>query len=203
MNQDLTFLTDGGDAVRALVTELPPCAKHILDWFHVTMRLTVLGQFAKGLAHHADAMAAAITERLEGIKWRLWHGDGREARQRIEDLADDLRDLTVPYDGLKKFTRLTTEFATYIANNLDSIPNYGERWRYGERISTAFAESTVNVVIDKRMSKRQPMQWTKQGAHRLLQIRTRTLDGTLRPTFEGWFPGLAANDDARGDQAAT
>lgn len=92
-------------------------------------------------------------------------------------------------------------FATYIANNLDSIPNYGERWRYGEHISTAFVESTVNVVIDKRMSKRQQMQWTKQGAHRLLQIRTRTLDGTLRPTFEGWFPGLAANDDARGDQA--
>lgn len=25
---------------------------------------------------------------------------------------------------------------------------------------------------------------------------------TLRPTFEGWFPGLAANDDARGEQAA-
>lgn len=69
------LLIDGGDTVRALVTELPPCAGHILDWFHVTMRLTVLGQFVKGY---------------------------------------------------------------YILN-------------YGERISTAFVESTVNVVFDKRL----------------------------------------------------
>jgi hypothetical protein len=38
------------------------------------------------------------------------------------------------------------------------------------------------------------MQWSKKGAHLLLQTRTRTLDGTLRGMFERWFPGLA-NDD--------
>lgn len=96
---------------------------------------------------------------------------------------------------------IAREFGTYIAGNLDAIPNYGERWRYGERISTAFAESAVNTVIDKRMSKRRQMQWINRGAHLLTQIRIRTLDGTLRPTFEGWFPGLAANDHDRGDQA--
>ena len=106
------------------------------------------------------------------------------------------------YDGLKKFARLTAEFATYIANNIGAIPNYGERWRHGERISTDFAKSAVNVVIDKRMSKRQQMQWTRRGAHHLLQVRTRTLDSTLRPTFETWFPGLAANDDATARQVA-
>jgi hypothetical protein len=36
-----------------------------------------------------------------------------------------------------------------------------------------------------------------------LQVRTRTLDGTLRPTFETWFPGLAANDDDTARQVAT
>lgn len=195
MNQDITFLTDGGDSVRALVANMSPCAEHFLDWFHITMRLTVLGQFAKGLAHHDAAVGTSVAERLERIKWRLWHGDAIEARERIEDLAEDLRALALPYDGLKKFARLTAEFATYIANNIDAIPSYAERWRYGERISTAFAESAVNVVIDKRMSKRQQMQWTKRGAHQLLQVRTRTLDGTLRPTFETWFPGLAANND--------
>jgi hypothetical protein len=39
------------------------------------------------------------------------------------------------------------------------------------------------------------MQWTKRGAHLLLQTRTRTLDGTLRSLFEEWYPGLA-NDNA-------
>jgi len=202
MNQDITFLTDGGDSVRALVAEMSPCAEHVLDWFHVTMRLTVLGQFAKGVTHRDAAVGAELAERLERIKWRLWHGDAVEAQERLEDLAEDLRALVLPYDGLKKFARLTAEFATYIANNTGAIPNYGERWRHGERISTAFTESAVNVVIDKRMSKRQQMQWTRRGAHHLLQVRTRTLDGTLRPTFETWFPGLTANDDATARQVA-
>jgi hypothetical protein len=36
------------------------------------------------------------------------------------------------------------------------------------------------------------MQWSKDGAHLLLQTRTQTLDGTLRETFRKWYP--AAND---------
>ena len=80
--------------------------------------------------------------------------------------------------------------------------NYGERLRSGERISSAMTESTVNCVISKRFAKRQQMQWTRRGTHLLLQTRTRALDGTLRPLFERWFPGLA-NDNATGtDQAA-
>jgi hypothetical protein len=69
----------------------------------------------------------------------------------------------------------------YIAVNTGSLTNYGERYRAGERISSCLAESTVNAVISKRFAKRQQMQWTKRGAHLLLQMRTRALDGTLRP----------------------
>jgi hypothetical protein len=68
--------------------------------------------------------------------------------------------------------------------------------RAGERISSCLAESTVNAVISKRFAKRQQMQWTKRGAHLLLQTRTRTLDGTLRPMFERWYPGLANDNTA-------
>jgi hypothetical protein len=75
--------------------------------------------------------------------------------------------------------------------------NCGERYRSGERISSAFVEATVNAVVSKRFAKKQQMQWTRRGAHLLLQTRTRTLDGTLRSTFERWFPGLA-NDNMAG-----
>ncbi|TWG92117.1 hypothetical protein L598_005000000180 [Mesorhizobium sp. J18] len=92
------------------------------------------------------------------------------------------------------FRKATGEFNTYIANNAGMIPNYAERRRYGERVSTAFVESTVNVVVSKRFSKRQQMRWSKEGAHLLLQTRTRALDGTLRGKFEQWYPGLAANN---------
>jgi hypothetical protein len=45
------------------------------------------------------------------------------------------------------------------------------------------------------------MQWTPRGAHLLLQARTRTLDSTLRPLFERWYPGLA-NDNTEQVTAA-
>jgi hypothetical protein len=50
MNQEITFLSDGEDTLRKLQLELSPKATHILDWFHLTMKLTVLGQYGKGLA---------------------------------------------------------------------------------------------------------------------------------------------------------
>ena len=109
-------------------------------------------------------------------------------------LVDDLEALESAYPGLKRFARLAGEFHTYIDNNAGTIPNHGERWRYGERISTGFVELTVNLVIGKRFAKKQQMQWSRRGAHLLLQTRTEPLDGTLRGLFERWFPGLA-NDN--------
>jgi hypothetical protein len=79
-------------------------------------------------------------------------------------------------------------------NNVAAITDYSKRWDHGEIISTAFAESTVDLVISRRFAKKQQMQWSKKGAHRLLQTRTRTLDGTLRDLFTTWYPAMPAND---------
>jgi hypothetical protein len=49
MNQTVSFLSDGGDTVRDLQMYLNRQAEHLLDWFHVTMRLTVMGQIAKSI----------------------------------------------------------------------------------------------------------------------------------------------------------
>lgn len=54
LNQRITFFSDGGDTVRNLQLYLNPEAEHLLDWFHVTMRLTVLNQTAKGLPKTFD-----------------------------------------------------------------------------------------------------------------------------------------------------
>src|SRR5690348_9999399 len=75
----ITVLTDGGDSVRALAGELVPDAAHHLDWYHVTMRLTGLDQYSKGLWHQNPVQAAALHVRMACIKWRLWHGDAGEA----------------------------------------------------------------------------------------------------------------------------
>jgi hypothetical protein len=87
----------------------------------------------------------------------------------------------------------------YITSNEESLINYGERYRSGERISSAFVEATVNAVISKRFAKKQQMQWSRHGAHLLLQTRTRALDGSLRATFERWYPGMM--NDSNQDQS--
>jgi hypothetical protein len=191
----VTMLTDGGDSVRALADELSPGAAPILDWFHIAMRLTGLGQYTRGLAHHNPIEATALETRLERIKWRLWHGDAGEALTRAEQLAADVAALDSGYPKLKRLVKATADMATYIANNATALPDYSERWFNGERISTAFAESTVNLVISRRFAKKQQMQWSKQGAHLLLQTRTKTLDGTLRDLFTRWYPAMPANEN--------
>jgi hypothetical protein len=201
-NQEITFLTDGGDDVRGLARHMSPCAEHILDWFHIAMRLTVLGQYAKGLAHHDRKEAEEIESDLEKIKWYLWHGNVRQALFRAEWVADGIESLENNYPGLKRFAKTAREFWIYIDNNAAAIPNYGERWRYGERIATSFAESTVNTVVSKRFAKKQQMQWSKKGAHLLLQTRTKALDGTLREMFVRWYPAMAANDTHTSPAAA-
>ena len=70
------------------------------------------------------------------------------------------------------------------------IPNYGERYRKGEAIATGFVESTVNEVVSKRFCKKQQMQWSKEGAHLLLQTRVRTLNGELGAIFKRWYPDM-------------
>jgi len=200
-NQELTFLTDGGEEVRALTELISPEAEHVLDWFHITMRVTVLSQYARGVGHFDEATGARLLKSLERIKWLLWHGNQYRVRQEIAFFEDNVCGLELDYTHLGKFARATHEFATYIADNAASLINYGERFRAGERISSCLAESTVNAVISKRFAKRQQMQWTPRGAHLLLQTRTRALDGTLRPLFERWYPGLA-NDNAAHPQRA-
>jgi hypothetical protein len=86
--------------------------------------------------------------------------------------------------------KAVSELATCIKNNRSSIPNYGDRYRNAEPISSATAASMVNQVISKRMCKQQQMRWTPAGVHRLLQLRVRTLDGELFNTLKKWFPEL-------------
>jgi hypothetical protein len=201
LNQQITFLSDGGDTVRELQLYLNPHAEHLLDWFHLTMRLTVLQQTAKGLPdktrdEESDyPLRDPVLRELERLKWYLWHGNVYKALQVVQAVEMDL-DAAVATSGhaiARKLLKAVEEFHTYIENNGGFIPNYGERYRHGERISTGFVESTVNQVISKRFCKRQQMAWTQRGAHLLLQVRTRVLNGDWEATFREWYPGFRAS----------
>ena len=83
------------------------------------------------------------------------------------------------------------------ARNRGFIPNYGERYRNGERINTGFVESAVNQVISNRFVKKQQMRWTPRGAHLLLQTRTKVLNGDLEGTFRRWYPAFRSKTEAK------
>lgn len=143
-------------------------SEHYLDWFHITMRLTVMSNMAKSLRSPPPDpdltpsppldLAAEVASQLESLKWFLWHGNTFRADQILDDLQVDL-DAEEPDPEQRKLAKYLTEFAGYIRANADRIPNYGERRRCGETISTAFVESTVNQVVSKRMVKKQQMRW--------------------------------------------
>ena len=71
------------------------------------------------------------------------------------------------------------------------------RYRNDEMISTAFVESTVNQVINKRMVKKQQMQWTPRGEHLLLQTRTKVITMNSRRYFADGIRGSAQRPDPR------
>jgi len=193
-NQQIVFLSDGADNVRELQYLMHPESEHVLDWFHVAMRFTVLEQFSKGMIKSDPEDGKTLAKDLESAKWYLWHGNVEKALDRLEEcyLTCDNEE-EVQYKNRKQCLKHVEELTTYVENNRHLIPNYGEKWRCGEVISSSFVESTVNEVVTKRMVKKQQMQWSQKGAHYLLQARTATLNGDLAKHFERWYPGLKIN----------
>jgi hypothetical protein len=190
LNQQSTFLSDGSDTVRDLQLYMSPEAEHILDWFHLSIKLTVLDQYAKGLVHCDVGLGEEIREKIERLKWSLWHGNLYKALYKIEDIESLLYNFEGIYPKFKQLLKAVEEFRTYITNNRHLIPNYGERYRNGEAIATGFVESTVDQVVSKRFCKKQQMQWSKRGAHLLLQTRVKTLNRELDAVFKQWYPDM-------------
>src|SRR5215217_247965 len=89
MNQEITFLSDGDDTLRQLQLEMSPKATHLLDWHHMSMKLTVLSQYGKGLAHCETVLGEAIREQIERLKWSLWHGQVDKALALVSAKSGD------------------------------------------------------------------------------------------------------------------
>ena len=124
------------------------------------------------MEHDSPLEAYCVHVWIRGIHPMLWRRQDGESR--------------------KKLLKAVREFRGYIEANQNFIPNYGDRY-----ISTGFVESAINQVVSKRMVKKQQMGWSQQGAHLLLQIRTRVLDEEWENTFRRWYPDFRPQGQAK------
>jgi len=90
-----------------------------VDLFHITMRLTLMGQLIKGMLTELKSTApipqppvalARMETHLESVKWNLWHGNVPHALQRISDIEDDLDMLEENPANKKKRKRLAEAY---------------------------------------------------------------------------------------------
>ncbi|MBV9999937.1 MAG: ISKra4 family transposase, partial [Verrucomicrobia bacterium] len=82
-NQQVVFMSDGGENVRRVQEYLHPFSEHLIDWFHLTMRLTVLLQQRKALQAEQPEVGEKVAKQLESVKHLLWHGNAEEALERL------------------------------------------------------------------------------------------------------------------------
>ena len=155
------------------------------------MKLTVMGQMNKGMQKvEARELLNDVEKQLESLKHHLWNGNITQALRLIDYLQLILRDDTMSLER-KKLLKAVREFGGYIATNQQFIPDYGDRYRNDETITTSFVESAVKQVVSKRFVKAQQMRWSQRGAHLLLQIRTQVLNKELRSRFQQWYADMA------------
>jgi hypothetical protein len=183
----VTILSDGADGPRTLGESASPGpTHHVLDWFHLAMRVQHVAQAAKSWsdATESDRRAGAgLAKTIERIRWRLWHGQVKRALDLIGETvitvvaaADDKSPIAV---AACKVTRLLGELATYVSGQSDIIIDYATARRCEEPISTAITESTVQRLLHRRMNAQQQMRWSPRGAHLMLKVRTSAMNGTL------------------------
>src|SRR5580693_2555088 len=128
---------------------------------------------------------ARVTETIERIRWRLWHGQVKRALDLIAETivtvdvaADDKSPIAAT---ARKVTRLLGDLETYVSGQSDIIIDYATARRCEEPISTAITESTVQWLLHRRMSAQQQMRWSPRGAHLMLKVTNRRHEWHARP----------------------
>jgi hypothetical protein len=153
----VTALTDGAKNCWGMVDCIDSSCHSItqvLDWFHI----------GKKFKEREHAIPDALKDLYHRVKWHLCHGQPEASLLRLGQLKENIAN----ENTLNKLK--TTE--TYIKNNAENIVNYHRRRLNNQPYTSNVAESNVNTLINSRQKKNQKMQWTREGAHDILQLRT-------------------------------
>lgn len=180
----LVIVTDGANNTLSIRQGLPFPSTPVLDWFHISMKIRHLEQSVQGLRANTETERATrnlLAADLDRIRWCLWHNNASKLDKTLRKILVLCRIVVAETPGFEKTLKSIDygirDVLTYVLRNADKPVAYGLRYRKGQSISSAMAESAVNQVINARMCKRQQMRWTPRGAHLLAQVRCAILNG--------------------------
>lgn len=184
--RDVTVFSDGEIGLQSIVvsaTRQP--ITHILDWFHLSMRLRHVEQTWEGIRHVHDLniYLRDVGVHVPRLRHLLWSGYLREAARAVKQMLYQLHQHAGRQDAnnkLKRLYELVRNLGTYLVQNKASIVNYCQRYWSGQPISSSPAESAANSLVNARMNKKRQMRWSPIGAHRVLQVRVAVADGRLK-----------------------
>ena len=189
-------ITDGARGMRSLVTSVAPrVAPKILDWFHLSMKLQAVKTplFARTYFMVDRPMLITRCERLwSALRTALWRGRADFAIELTRTLVASLKEgdrLLPPFYVSCAATACgaAATLLTFLTRNRRDLIDYQRARMAGRRVSSASAESVMNHLVNRRLSRRQQMRWSMKGAHCLLQTRVELLDGRLEQSFARRF----------------
>ena len=154
-------LADGAKNCWNIIDALTPLCLTmllILDWFHI-------GKYVRNIQRSIPI----FKERFDDINDALWHGSASVELELLAGLLEIATDT--------EHIRLINNFYTYIKDNENKIVDYDYRKKSSLIISSHVAESTVEHLLNKRAKKKQKMQWSREGLHAVMKIRSSQVSG--------------------------
>lgn len=87
---DVTVISDGAEILKRLPRAMPKPTTHIIDWFHIAMKIQPIQQIADHMVRSRSDLASAlpsIDRDIRVVKWCLWHGHVDRAIGDLEQLV--------------------------------------------------------------------------------------------------------------------
>ena len=155
---EVTILSDGADGPRSLgEVASTGTVYHVLDWFHLAMRIQHAAQCAGGWPANTvnDCRnRAEFTDVVEHIRWRLWHGQTRRAlcliQRTLPAVTAKAEGKTAAARSAANLAKALTALETYVSGLADLIIDYASARLDDEPFSTsptvAYAMRNVSVI---------------------------------------------------------
>ena len=90
---EVTIFSDGAEIMKRLPKALPKPTTHIIDWFHLAMKIRPMQQIADHIVGSRPILCgilAVIDEEIKALKWKLWHGQLERTICALEKIIVDM-----------------------------------------------------------------------------------------------------------------